>query len=262
MKNIMKSILYEIVRSKMLIRIFLLFIVVQVLLGILNINTGSGESTVSYMVADMGVIVIEFPMFILAIIVGTIVGEDYRDKVANYEVMSGHSRKSIFLTRSLMAILVSSLLCTVLTVLPILSGLAISQWGTTLVLKDVIIRYLLLFFPFLRLAAFFACLTFLVKNNYVMLAVGFGMMNVSTILTEMMHNNKNIFISIFNFKLLTSFDGWSIYNVDPEAGVVYYNSYISSLSPKLVIGTVIASLLMTVFYLFLGYALFRRDELN
>ena len=262
MKNIMKSILYEVVHAKILIRIYLIFMVIQAFLGILNVNTGSGDPTVSNMLADGGVITYEFPMLVLALIVGTIVGEDYRDKVANYEVMSGHSRISIFLSRSLMAILLAAFACTVLVFLPLLSGFMVADWGNTLELKCVIFRYLLMFFPFLRLAAFFAVITYIVKNNHVMIAVGFGVMFAASLLIEMLSNSNNFFISLFNFKLLTSYDGWSIYNVDPQVGIVEYNSYISSLSPNLIMGTIGASLLMTAFYLFMGYSIFRRDDLN
>ena len=263
MKNIMKSILYEVLHSKLLIRIYLLFILVQAFIGILNLDAFHPEQpTVSNMLADGGYIAYEFPLFVLALIVGTMVGEDYRDKVANYEVMSGHSRKSIFLARSLMATFIAAFACSVLAFIPMLAGSVFADWGNTLVLKDVVIRYLLMFFPFLRLAAFLTVLTFIIKNNYLVMAVGFGMMFVNSMLSEMLKNNENFFISMFNLKLLTCFDGWNIYNVDPQSGVVYYNSFISSVSPKLVIGTIAVSLLMTAFYLFMGYALFRRDDLN
>ena len=95
-----------------------------------------------------------------------------------------------------------------------------------------------------------------------MIAVGFGVMFAASFMIEMLSNSSNFFVSIFNFKLLTSYDGWSIYNVDPQSGIVQYNSYIGGLSPSLVIGTIMASLLMTAFYLFMGYSIFRRDDLN
>ena len=132
MKNIMKSILYEVLHSKLLIRIYLLFILVQAFIGILNLDAFNPEQpTVSNMVADGGYIAYEFPLFVLALIVGTMVGEDYRDKVANYEVMSGHSRKSIFLARSLMATFIAAFACSVLAFIPMLAGSVFADWGNT-----------------------------------------------------------------------------------------------------------------------------------
>lgn len=176
--------------------------------------------------------------------------------------MSGHSRVSIFLARALMAIGVAAILATVLSFVPIVFGNAVFKWGNKLVLSDVVIRNLLLFFPYVRIAAFMVVLTFLVKNPYVIMASGFVMMMGGSILGDMMQNGSNVFISIYNMKLLCTYDGWSTYNLDPVKGIVEYNAYNSSVTTSLVLGTIIVSLLMTAFYLFMGYALFRRDEMN
>ena len=262
MKNIMRSIWFEILRSKLMIRIYVAFIIVMGLIAVLNINIDTKDTGASGMLASNPAIIFEFPIFILAFIVGTICGEDYKDKVANYEVLSGHSRKSIFFARSLMGVSVGAVLATILCFVPIIVGTMIGGWGDELIFSDVIIRLSLFIFPMLRLAAFFALLTFLIKNPYIIMAVGFVVSMTPTMFIEMFSHTKSIYISIFNMALLTKFDGWSIYNVDPQVGIVEYNSYISSVSPGLVIGTIAASLVMTAFYLFMGYALFRRDELN
>ena len=258
MKNIMKSIGYEILHSKMIIRLYILFIAFMVLVTVLNTDS----TGISGLLADNVTLPYEFQTFIVAIIVGIICGSDFPDKVANYEIMSGHSRVSIFLARALMAIGVAAILATVLSFVPIVFGNAVFKWGNKLVLSDVVIRNLLLFFPYVRIAAFMVVLTFLVKNPYVIMASGFVMMMGGSILGDMMQNGSNVFISIYNMKLLCTYDGWSTYNLDPVKGIVEYNAYNSSVTTSLVLGTIIVSLLMTAFYLFMGYALFRRDEMN
>jgi hypothetical protein len=203
-----------------------------------------------------------FSIFILAFIVGIVCGEDYRDKVANYELLSGHSRKSIFFARSLMGIIVGAFFTTILCLVPIIAGNVIAGWGSCLDRGDVIARYLLFFFPFLRLGAFFAVLTFLVKNPYVIMAAGFIIGEVNLMIGDMVTHSSSLYISLFNIKLLTEFDDWAIYNIDPVKGIVEYTAYNSSLTSGLVVGTIVVSLLMTGFYLFMGYSLFRRDEMN
>ena len=262
MKNIMKSIWFEILHSKLMIKIYVAFIIVMGLIAVLNVNIDTQKTGVSGMLASNPEIIYQFPIFILALIVGTICGEDYKDKVANYEVLSGHSRKSIFFARSLMGITVGAVLATFLCFVPIIVGTMIGGWGDELILSDVIIRCLLFIFPMLRLAAFFALLTFIIKNPYIMTAIGFVVSMSNSLLSGMFSHSKSIYISIFNMALLTKYDGWSLYNVEPQGGIVQYHSYISALSPGLVIGTIAASLVMTAFYLFMGYALFRRDDLN
>ena len=262
MKNIMKSIWFEIRHSKLMIRIYIVLVLFMALVGFLNTGASADLGTASTLVADDPTIAYEFSIFVVALVVGIICGEDYRDKVANYEVLSGHSRKSIFLARSLMGIITAAVLGTLLSFAPMITGIIKAGWGNELLLSDVIARQLLLFFPFLRLAAFLALLTFLIKNPYIMMAVGFVICMASVLLEGMLEHSKSVFISIFNMSLLTSYSGWQIYNLDPVKGIVKYSTYESSLSAELVIGTIVASLLMTGFYLFMGYALFRRDELN
>ena len=262
MKNIMRSIWFEILHSKLMIRIYVAFIIIMGLIAVLNVNIDKEASGASGMLASDPIIIYEFPIFILAFIVGIICGDDYKDKVANYEVLSGHSRKSIFFARTLMGIFVGAVLATILCFIPIIVGTMVGGWGDELLLSDVIIRLSLFIFPMLRLAAFFALLTFLIKNPYIIMAIGFVVSVTPAFLSGMLSHSQSIYISTFNMGLLTKFDGWSIYNVDPQVGIVKYNSYISSVSPELVIGTIAASLVMTAFYLFMGYALFRRDDLN
>ena len=92
MKNIMKSIWFEILHSKLMIKIYVAFIIVMGLIAVLNVNIDTQKTGASGMLASNPELIYQFPIFILALIVGTICGEDYKDKVANYEVLSGHSR--------------------------------------------------------------------------------------------------------------------------------------------------------------------------
>ncbi|MBO4864693.1 MAG: hypothetical protein J5517_10015 [Eubacterium sp.] len=263
MKNIIKSIVYEMLHSKMVIRLYVLFMLLQALVVILNaeVSPVSGVKETSMVLSDGGVLTYEFPIFILTLIVGVICGEDYRDKVANYEVLSGHSRKSIYLARSLFAIFSAAALCLILSFIPLIAGNLYMGWGSTLKLGDVVARYLLLFFPYLRLAAFLAMITFLIKNQYIMMALGFLIMFGSTLLSDLL-GASNYYVSIYNFKMLTEYKSWSIYNIDPVRGLIDYHAYDSSLTSGMVIGTIAVSLAMTAFYLIMGYALFRRDELS
>lgn len=262
MKNIMKSIWYEILRSKLMIRIYIIFILFIVLTTVLNVGDSVQEGHTSGMLAGNPNITYEIQLFVLGFVVALICGEDYKDKVANYEVMSGHSRISIFFARSLMGIIAGTIMAEILSFVPIITGILIDGWGSELVLSDILIRHLLFIFPYLRLAAFFALLTYLVKNPYVIMAAAFLIATLSVLIIGMVEHSKSFFVSLFNFVLLTNYDGWSIYNLDPEKGIVKFFSYNSSVSSEMIIGTIVVSLIMTGIYLFMGYALFRRDELN
>lgn len=258
MKNIIKSILYEMWHSKLFFRLYILMIIVMALVGVLNLDGGP----VSLALAENPGISYEFGIFIAALVCGIICGEDYRDKVANYEVLSGHSRESIFFARSLLASLSAAVLSTLLAFIPMIAGLVAGGWGDKVEFSSMILRLLLLFFPYLRLATFFALVTFIVKNHYIMMAVGFATMMITTILSEMMKDSGNFSMSVFNMKYLLTFDSWNVYNLDPKVGIVEYQSFSSAMPSGLIGGTIVVSLIFAVIYLLVGYALFRRDELN
>ena len=265
MKSIMKSIWYEIVHAKTLLFAFGGFVLFMAITGFsaaADATEGFTAGGASDVLAGHPWLPYEFPLLFLAMVVGYVCCEDQKDKVANYEILSGHSRKSIFFSRGLMAVLLGAVLTMILSFLPMLISLAVSGWGNKLGLMDVIVRQLLMLFPFLRLAAFLVVVAYLVKNPYVMIAIGIVICMSMAILGDMFRYSKSVFVSLFNLLLLSDYQSWSTYNVDPSIGVVRYYTYQSAVSPSLVIGTIAASLVMTAFYLFMGYALFRRDEMN
>lgn len=265
MKNVMKSIWYEIFHRKTPVITFLAFALTMIVMGFsstADATFGFTKGGVSDMLAAHPWMPYEFPVIFLSIFVGSVCCDDYKDKVANYEILSGHSRKSIFLARSLTAILVGTLLTMFLSFLPLVTGYVLAGWGSRLALGDMLLRYFLLGLPYLRLAAFLTVIAFLCKNPYVMIGIGSVLSLSLGAFSEMFQHSKTVFVSLFNMILLTQYQGWSNYNLDPVLGVVRYYAYDSVVTREMVAGTIVASLLMTTFYLFMGYALFRRDELN
>ena len=265
MKNIMKSIWYEIYHRKTLVILFGAFAALMAITGFsgtADATYGFEQGGVSDMLAAHPWVPYEFPLLFLTIFVGYVCCEDYKDKVANYEILFGHSRKSIYFARSLMAIIVGTILSMLLGFLPLLVGNALAGWGDCLVYEDILLRYLLLGLPYLRLAAFLVMIAFLVKSPYLMIGIGIILSMMIGGLADMVRHSSSVFVSLFNMIALTEYEGWSSYNLDPTVGTIRYYAYNSTIPAGLISGTIIASLFMTAFYLFMGYALFRRDELN
>ena len=91
MKNLIKSILYEVTRSKLLLITYSFMIALMILLGLIN----APESSTSGMYITDSSLPYTFPLFVIALTVGMVICPDYRDKVGNYEILSGHSRISV-----------------------------------------------------------------------------------------------------------------------------------------------------------------------
>ena len=259
MRNIIKAINFELVRSKSVFIFYSIFAVIMGLIAGLNIEKDAGTSG---MILESPTSVTMFPVFVCAMIVAYICCPDMRDRVSNYEIMSGHSRLKFYLARCFYAVGISALFTTILSFVPMIIGNIFFGWGDKLVLSDVIIRQILLFFPYLRLAAFFVLLSFLVKNEYIVMAAGFITCLAPSIISGIVKTSLNIYISIFNLNLLMDMGGWKIYNISPTKGVITYQVGESMITPGLVIGTIAASVIMAVIYTALGYALFRKNDIN
>ncbi len=259
MKNLIKSIIYETMRSKLLIIFYLVMVAVMILLGALN---ACDYTTSGLYIQDQSITYI-FPLTVTALVVGIVICPDLKDKVANYEILSGHSRISVYLARVLCAIIPAAFLSYFLTFLPMISGILFWGWGDRLDLTDVLLRQALFIFPFIRLAAFTCVLAFMIKSEYAMIAIGvaysFGTLFLSGIFEEA---SSSVFVSIYNFSYLMGFDRWTIYNISPESGIIRYASATGSISSEMIVSTITASMLMTLVYVVLGYALFRRNEMN
>lgn len=263
MKNIIKSIIYELIKSRLMIILFCLMAAMNILVTILNISENTfHEATTSAMLSEAKSTTFLFAEFFVIAAVGLIAGSDFRDKVANYELMSGHSRIQFYLARSMFSVIFAALMGTILSFIPLVSGNIFYDFGDRLVLGDVILRTFLYFFPYLRLAAFIVILTFIVKNQYAVMGIGYGIISFNTVLSETISNHDNLLTANFNLNLLADYDGWSVYNISKTEGIVNYASYDSSLSTGNVIGTILISIAVMAVYLIIGYGLFRRDDLS
>ena len=259
MKNIIKSLCYDVVRSKSFIRIVAFFMIIMGLLTFLNINLDGDVPGTSGMIVSNADLTFLMGILFVGIMIAMLTGEGFADKTSNYEVMSGHSRISVIMARGAFGAVVSALILTAASFIPIIVGNVFYGWGDALRLGDVIIRQLLFFFPFLRLSAFVVSMLYIIRNQYVIMALGNALLLFVNLVP---HIQKSYFSSISNLELLTAYEGWSIYNLDPAKGVVEYVAYDSSIDSKMVIGTIAVSMVMTAFYLILSYAVFRLDDID
>ena len=119
MKNLIKSILYEVTRSKLLLITYSFMIALMILLGLIN----APDSSTSGMYITDSSLPYTFPLFVIALTVGMVICPDYRDKVGNYEILSGHSRISVYFSRVLCAVIPGAFLAYFLTFLPMITGI-------------------------------------------------------------------------------------------------------------------------------------------
>ena len=258
MKNIIRSAYYDLRHSKFFAVVYMLTAVMLSLSAMINVD----EKGCGFVIFENGYIYWMTSAFIAALAVGIICNDDHIDKTINYEILSGHSRLSIFMARSLFGILFAAAAATMINFFPLAAGSMLKGFGDMSRFKDVILRQLLCFFPYLRFAAFVTVICFIIKNSYVVFAAGFLISEIGIGLVDFFDHGRSLYTSVFNIGLLGDFGAWEIYNLDPVNGVVYYGRYKSELDMDVIVGTILVSLIMTAFYLFMGYGIFRRDDMD
>lgn len=264
MKNIIRSMTYELKKTKAIRVTFIVGLLFVLLEGFLNIDPSSDNmpQNTSQLVADNGSSNILIFVFVASILVGYICSGDFRDKVINYEILSGHSRKQVFISRFIPGVLLVAFLITILQFSMMIPGAILYGWGDAVSLKDVIIRTLLAFFPAVRFSAFIVVIAFIVKSQNIMIGVGYALFEFCGIVEQFGIGKNSYANSIYNWKLLFDFKGVPAKGVDAADAVVKYTSYTSTVHGQMVLWTILISLIMTAIYMFVGYSLFRRDDLS
>ena len=217
--------------------------------------------TASSLVAVDPSVCYSFALMIMCVFVAYLCAGDMKEKVINYEVMSGHTRAGIYFPRTILTVIFTTLFSMILSLIPVVVSVAIYGWGNTMEFKYAIIRLLCCAFPYMRLAAFMCFLAFWVKKGTGVMVWGYLVYMFSALFSSL--GEGSTYLSAFrNVTALMSFNTRSVYNISMAKGIIYYSKYLSEPEPGLIAKTVLMSCLMTVIYLLMGYGLFRRDDLN
>ena len=260
MKNIVKSQFYQIIREKMLWYMLVVALMMQTLMFVLPVWLENEEATsAGEFFAGNGYGLIVFPVFFLVVAVGLICGVDFLDKTNHYEVLGGHRRYEVYLGRVIASSIAGGVGALFLTILPVGIYAVLYGWGEKVAFAPVILRFLLMLFPYLRLVAEFAFLTFLIKNPYVVMGLGYVVfMLTMTIVSGTTIEATSAFLGITNLSLLTMVSKWATYGLGNDMNYIFD----ASLGAGAIAATVAASVVFGAAALYLGYVFFKHDDMN
>ncbi len=258
MRNIVKAQFFQIARDKIIKYIVVVTLLMQTLMVILPILLDAVEvSSAGEFFATSGGSLTSFPLFFLILMTAEICGADFIDKTHNYELLSGHKRIEVYLGRILPALLMGGLSALLLAILPVGIYVVLYGWGTKVAVGQVVIRFLLLLFPLVRLVCEFACLTFLFKNPYVVMGLGYLAFMSTMIITEMIES-KCVFLGVTNITWVLMVSKWQTYGLGGDINYIFD----ASTSAVMVWGTIAASVFFGLAALGLGYIFFKSDDMN
>ena len=262
MGTIIRSQLYQLKRTKFIFVVYLLFILVMGVSTITMSGQDAGKHVEEFVLKNPDFMV-SFGILTMGLWVGYACGMDFKDKTGNYEVMQGHSRLQVYAGRFIIGCLAAACAATILIFTSILFGGIVQGFGGGKNMVNLFIRCILTFFPYLRMAAFLVCLAFMVRNPYIIMALGYGFFVVYAVTASVgLYISRSIISSLTNLRWLVDCSGWSIYNLDPVKGIVTIDTFNTGLSTGLVLWTIVSSLVMMGIYFVIGYLFFSKCDLD
>ena len=173
MINIIKSLNYQIRRDNATYVILLIAVGLMLML-LIDASYGTPFEDLN---GGMMAVISGDPAFIAVSVVSIIFtaricGWDFNDKTVNYELLSGHRKADIFFGRFIVAFVFATTVCLLLVIIPVLFCTIANGWGHNADLKGMLIRLGMLIIPIFRTVCEITLLTFLVRNCYGAMILG------------------------------------------------------------------------------------------
>lgn len=257
MKRLIRAQVYQLCRKKSTAGVFLGILGLLLFELLSEMTLFRGKLTADDFFVSYQSIFMSFSMIVAFCYVAEICVGDFIDKTLNYEVMGGYTRKTVYFSRVLLGLAVSTI--AVVCMWGILFGVALAYggWGNQVGLSQMIARWLLMLFPFWRILCEFIFFSFLVKNVYVVMAVGTVIALMSDGLSSL--HCFSYALGFTNLNRLSHMLYFGVYTMSDNKA---YYLYDASLTTGEVFGTIGASVGFGLLFLLLGYVYFHKDDLR
>ncbi len=258
MLNIMKSQIYQLKKDKLIVFVFIAVFFMQNFNILMDKFLGMEETTTDIYVVSNGIFIAFNAVLFVLILTAQLCNADFMDKTTNYELMSGHQRKEVYLGRVIPCIIICIIGGVFMMVSPVIISLILNGWGTKLDAGEIILRGVLLIFPMLRLICEFIFLSFLIKNSYIVMILGYFVFMFGSSAILFLPDSQSLILGVSNINELCFVDIWVTYGLEEDMNYIYE----ASLDISQIVGTIIISIIMSVISLYLGYVFFKNDDLN
>ncbi len=256
MKNLIKSQFYQLRKESMSVTFFVVILFMELVVSI-DIDFGT---TASSFLAECGHYMVLVAAAFSLMFTAQVCGSGFLDKTVNYEMMGGYRRRQVYFSKALVSLLIGMAGAILAFLAPFMTVVLRLGWGTDLDVKGTVVRYLLLIFPLFRMICEFIFLSFLIKNAYVVMALGFFVpVGLGTSIMEFFPECKSVLLGLSNIYHLAVFPDRQLYRMIDLKVIDVYDSF---LSPTYILLTILGSLVIGIFFLWLGYQYFEKDDLR
>lgn len=263
MWNLIKAQNYQLKRDRAIKYMVCIIFGSQVLVFLDYLRTHSfSDLTGGYTAFYLGDINFIMLGMLVTLLSARIVGWDYTDKTINYELLAGHSRKSVYWCRVYVSLMWIIAGCTIFLFLPLLITGIINGWGYKVDMGNMLLRYVLTFFPLFRLFGECVLLTVLLKNCYMAMIIGWIMYEFSWVfivmIEELIEYEFTVELCAINIYRLVYLSYSRLQYINGEDVLVYE----TVLEPGFIAGSIAVSLILGMAGLGIGYLYFKKSDIN
>ncbi len=266
MWNLVKAQHYQMRKSKGITLTLLLVVIIPFLFFFIftsdtAMGMGRDISAGEYM-ASVSTIFSPYIMMVTAILVPLLVGGDMVDKTLNYEILNGYSRVRVYFSKVAVAIF-WSMVCTLIPVyVLLLLCTLINGWGINVDMELAWVRLFLLVFPMFQLVCEMVLVTFLVRNCYIAMALGYTFVSVGSLANlmymELTDTTIDYVLTSGVLSKLMDFSNYQQQHAKGEEIIVYDVALQSGYSIEIAV----SSVLIGVTLLVVGYLVFRKQDVR
>lgn len=256
MRGIIQSQIYQLKSDGILWGLFLGMILLTLLHMLDYILFEEAELSGGYFAVDMGYMN-NYSVIFLVLVAAYVMGQDFLNKTAYYDILSGCSRKAVFGGRVIPTILVTTVMSMVLVLLIPFVATIVYGWGTKIAFSEFLFRCVLYIFLVVRMCCEVIFLTAVCRELYRVYIIEAVLYVLGTVLDAI--NAKNPYVSAFTAtREVFAFRSWSSYHIDGTVETMYENV----LSESTVIALILSSVGVSILYLLLGSHYFVMKDMD
>lgn len=258
MKNIIKAQCYQLKKEKLLMIICVAVLLMQLIM-MFNFFEESPQYMCDEFILQNGLEIVVDIVGIVGIVVGKLCCQDFDDKTGSYELLFGHSRFQVYMARVLTSMLVAMVAAIFIVAVPVVIAVQVGGWYGLIPINEIVLRVILMFLVLIRVISVFAFLSFVIRNTLVVSGIGLVYSMGGTMICHISDRLDATWLGITNLYKLSQFDVFQVY----ETRVLERHfTFTGALTGGDIVGTVVASVIGSVVFLYLGYIFFLKEDLK
>lgn len=198
-----------------------------------------------------------YGLIYILIAVGLFASRDLNDKTVNYEIMTGHDRRDIYISRAVICAMLGALGGIIMfAAVPVIDTI-IYGWGGEIPVSTALIRILLLFLLYLRVSAELILISVVVRRTYLVYIIGVVAGLMELIAAEVFEGSRYVLALTASYQIL-NFSAFQLTHFNNKREVFFD----SVMGPETVMLVITFYVLVTIGCLFYGSIYFDRTDLD